>query len=783
MKDQTAKAIDVYVKIIEALEGTPEMDHELAIYNKVGDLYLKINQVNPAVEMYERAARRYVDSGLPNNAIALCNKILRNAPGRTPTYLMLGELMLLRGFGAEARQHFIEYAQRMAKSGKVVAAFKALKRFADASHANQEVRGMLTEQLEAAIKEDPENAGLARLYEEFTGRASTAVSVEVPEPEAASDLIFIDLDRKLGDDTGESAVETGSLEIEATAVSGEEAVVESGGSAGMEVLGVAELAEVEEDEVLDITPLQAGDRSEDIVGIDLDEVPVLETIGSDDETVGQIDDVGSLVDDTPPAAGRESVATSTEDVVFITNEPSAAVDEPSSVIDEPSSVISDGLSELDVPDLDLGGFGEPGAVPGEPDAQQEESDVHEAGGEEGKDILDEYLRGTGGYILDALPDAEDQVIEKLDAFPDVEVTDVPELPGAPERNVESLEALVAQSPDDAAVRREWAEMLLEGGDRDRGLDELDTALQAFERAEDWDGATSVANEILLLEPNSVPHLQKCVEFAYRRGDQSALVPAYVDLANGLFRSGAMGECRTVYERVLELDPENKDAKEGIATVEQFVPAPPAPAPPAPPDSAGPAQEPTAASVPAVAPVPATRRSSGFVDLGALILGGDEEKSARMIGKEERSGDEQRDFEVMLSQFKKGIEENIDEADAEAHYDLGVAFKEMGLLDEGIAEFQKALRSDDTRLQAAEALGLCFYEKGQLQVAATVMRRAVDTDPGGDDAKIGLLYWLGRCDEEQSKTEGALAYYERVFALDIKFQDVSKRVSALSKAQG
>jgi tetratricopeptide (TPR) repeat protein len=697
---------------------------------------------------------------------------------------MLGELMLLRGFGAEARQHFIEYAQRMAKSGKVVEAFKALKRFADASHASQEVRGMLTEQLEAAIKEDPQNAGLKRLYEEFTGRASTAVSVEVPEPEAAPDLIFIDLDREPGDDTGESAVETGSLEIDATAVSGDEAAVESGGSTGMEVLGVAELAEVEEDEVPDITPLHAGDLSEDVVGIDLDEVPVLETIGSDDETAGQMDDVGSLVDDTPPAAGEESAAVGpAEDVVFVTNDPVVAADETSSVADPPSSVDDEPSSaaDLDVPDLDLGGFGESGAVLGRPDAQQEESDAHEAGGEEGKDNLDEYLRGTGGYVLDDLTDAEDQVVEKFAAFPEVEVTDVPELPGAPERTVESLEALVAQSPDDAAVRREFAELLLEEGERDRGLDELDTALEAFEEAEDWDDATSVANEILLLEPNSVPHLQKCVEFAYRRGDQSQLVPAYVDLANGLFRSGAMEECRTVFERVLELDPENEDAKEGIATVAQFVPAPP--------DSARPAEEPTAAPAPAVAPapapapVPATRRSSGFVDLGALILGDDEEKSARMIGKEERSGDEQRDFEVMLSQFKKGIEENIDEADAEAHYDLGVAFKEMGLLDEGIAEFQKALRSDDTRLQAAEALGLCFYEKGQLQVAATVMRRAVDTDPSGDDAKIGLLYWLGRCDEEQSRAEGALAYYERVFALDIKFQDVSQRVSALSKAQG
>ena len=755
MKDQPAKAIDVYLKIIEGLEGTPDMDHELAVYNKVGDLYLKINQVNSAVEMYERAAHRYVDSGLPNNAIALCNKILRNAPGRTPTYLMLGELMLLRGFGAEARQHFVEYAQRMSKSGKVVEAFRALKKFADASRANPEVRSMLTEQLESAIKEDPENAGLAKLYEEFTGRASTAVVAEVQEPDDASSLIFIDLNDEPVDDTAESAVETESLEIEATAVAGDEAAVESGGGDEVEVLGVAELEEVEEDEAPDITPLDTGKPSEDIVGIEPEEVPVLETIGSDD--------VGSLVGDRPPAASEEDVVFVTNDPEVPADEPSAATDGQSAVTDVPSSVVSAPRAEFAGPDLDLGGFGEPGEAP------------HDTGMEDGKDNVDEYLRGTGGYILDSLPDADDQVIDKLEAFPDTDATDLPELPGGPERTVEFLEALVTESPDDGAVRREWAEMLLEKGERDRGLDELDTALQAFEDVEDWPSATSVANEILLLEPNSVPHLQKCVEFAYRAGDKSGLVPAYISLANGLFRSGAMEESRTVYVRVLKLDPENEEAKEGVATVEPFLPAPPA--------SADPAQEPAAASVPTKTPAPKASRSSGFVDLGDLILGDEREKSARMIGKEERLGDEQRDFQVMLSQFKKGIEENIDEADAEAHYDLGVAFKEMGLLEEAIGEFQKALRSDDTRLQAAEALGLCFYERGQLQVAATVMRRAVDTDPAGDDAKIGLLYWLGRCDEEQSKGAAALAYYERVFALDIKFQDVGERVDALSKAQG
>ena len=70
--------------------------------NKVGDLYLKNNEVNSAVEMYERAAHRYMESGLPNNAIDLCNKLLRYAPGRTANCLRQVELARERGVWPQA---------------------------------------------------------------------------------------------------------------------------------------------------------------------------------------------------------------------------------------------------------------------------------------------------------------------------------------------------------------------------------------------------------------------------------------------------------------------------------------------------------------------------------------------------------------------------------------------------------------------------------------------------------------------------------------------------------
>jgi len=82
---------------------------------------------------------------------------------------------------------------------------------------------------------------------------------------------------------------------------------------------------------------------------------------------------------------------------------------------------------------------------------------------------------------------------------------------------------------------------------------------------------------------------------------------------------------------------------------------------------------------------------------------------RIDRREPQGDDEQREFQEILEQFKRGIDENLDTDDYEAHYDLGVAFKEMGLLDEAIAEFQKALREPDGRLRTSEALGIAFYD--------------------------------------------------------------------------
>jgi tetratricopeptide (TPR) repeat protein len=105
---------------------------------------------------------------------------------------------------------------------------------------------------------------------------------------------------------------------------------------------------------------------------------------------------------------------------------------------------------------------------------------------------------------------------------------------------------------------------------------------------------------------------------------------------------------------------------------------------------------------------------------------------------------------------------------------------MGLMDEAVAEFQKALRGTSNRVRAYEALGQCFMEKEQFQVASSVLTRAVALGEGDDHHLVGVLYLLGRATEALDKNGAALDYYQRVFAVDIEFRDVAERISAIER---
>jgi tetratricopeptide (TPR) repeat protein len=332
-----------------------------------------------------------------------------------------------------------------------------------------------------------------------------------------------------------------------------------------------------------------------------------------------------------------------------------------------------------------------------------------------------------------------------------------ELPSADPVMLQLNDAMAAADFDSrvqpGSTLREWAHHLLDAGDREGGLRGLEAALLQLETESRWEEALAVCADLVRLDPAAIPRYQKQVELAYYAGRRPVLVSAYVELADALLRAGAIEHAAQVYHRVLDHDEANPAARSALAVLEPE-PVAQAAAPAAPPEE--------------------------FVDLGALILGEEQPRDTRMrSGRLTQTQDEDQAFQEALADFKRGIEANLDAEDFQAHYDLGIAFKEMGLVDEAIAEFQKALRSSEGRLRTSEQLGIAFFEQGQYGIAEAVLRRAVNGLPGSEDEKIGLLYWLGRALESQGRGREALPLYEQALAVDIRFLDVRERAKRLA----
>jgi len=169
----------------------------------------------------------------------------------------------------------------------------------------------------------------------------------------------------------------------------------------------------------------------------------------------------------------------------------------------------------------------------------------------------------------------------------------------------------------------------------------------------------------------------------------------------------------------------------------------------------------------------------YIDLGEFLTGDDEKETTRFRVQETApTGDEDRDFAELLSQFKSKVQEHLPPEDAAAHYDLGLAFKEMGLTDEAIGEFQIALRAGHMRLRVYEELGQCFLEKEQYNVAEKVLRRALDLKFDDELELLGVYYHLGRAYEALGRRDEARDAYERVLGMDINFGDVTDRLARL-----
>lgn len=389
----------------------------------------------------------------------------------------------------------------------------------------------------------------------------------------------------------------------------------------------------------------------------------------------------------------------------------------------------------------------------------------------------------------------------------------------------SPEAVTEKPPEDWAVSVELGELLLDIGSTQEATEQFHRAAEGYFNSGDLGKAQGLYRRISELQPLEIRTRQKLVEIALKRDIREEIIEAYLGLAECLLRRDRKEQSASVYHKVLELDPKNEAALENLSVL---APQPQAAVSPAreqaPPPKAAPAagtpplKEPAplapsllvgeAAASEVVTPPPVAAPEKPKEPLAPSLLGQERppeagepiESEKVMLGREIVEGgrkshvkfavteneptaaaEEALSISDIIEEFKEGVFKTVSQEDFASHYDLGIAYKEMGLLEESIMEFQIAAKGEAEKLKSLEMLGICFLDKEEPQFAIRQFEQGLAVPGHPPEAYLGLHYYHATACERLGDLEGAVKHLDEVYLVDAKFMDAAARLKSL-KAQ-
>jgi pilus assembly protein FimV len=141
---------------------------------------------------------------------------------------------------------------------------------------------------------------------------------------------------------------------------------------------------------------------------------------------------------------------------------------------------------------------------------------------------------------------------------------------------------------------------------------------------------------------------------------------------------------------------------------------------------------------------------------------------------------EQSLEEIVEGFKKGVAEHLSPTDYDTHFNLGIAYREMGLLDEAIGEFQVAAKDPGHLVLCCSMLGLCFLDKGLPELAVKWYRRGLEAHGLGEEDHLGLLYDLGCAYLAVDDQDNAYKAFVELYGINNAYRDVVARIEELGR---
>jgi len=790
-KGQIDNAIEEWQKLIA------ETPNDGNIYNTIGDLYLKKNAIKEAVAVYFKAANAFHEAGFALKTIAVYKKIIKLAPERREACLKLAELNAERGLIGNAIEDYLNIAKQYTKEGDVAGALNVYRKIADLDPSNTHIRVKIGE---LCIKEDLKSEAV----EEYLKAAEVLQSQSKAREAEEIYQRALQLDPKnekaqagIAGLSGTAPIEPVHQETDPLSHVDDLISVNQFGEAEQILRDAIKTSRKPKyQEKLAYLLLQRKDTeaafqefeslvkywnekkkyetSEKLLGdflnVNPDHIPAMVLLAAGYEQSGQ-----------------KGLALETyEKLIKLCLERGDKLE---------AKRFYHRLAELDPRHRLIKKLA--------PEFEEKETAVEEIirpGKREPDKPKAPIVHMDPEQIQGHLTEAE--VYLKY---------------GLTNKAIEQLEAILTGDPENLAAHTQLKEIYKSENVISKAVQECLALAEIYKKAGDNSQHQAMVDEALKLDPNNQfaqveqnrrEQIEVDVPEALEAAppildvspppEPSPVVEAdqtVVDLlaeADFYVQQGLLEEAKKIYRKIINLNPENTQAQvklAEIATEEELnkeiesisvdaavnesvrqggreeLAGPPAGL-----------HQPPMEEAAAPSSTPASSEEEGFIDLTQILKEDLEEKEEEPVQDKEAAGMEE--FDQIFREFQKGVQEQFGEEDYETHYNLGIAYKEMGLINEAIGEFQLSIRGTERFMDSCSMLATCYQVKGMNKLAIDQLTKALEDPRCDSQSAQWLRYELGLLYEKDGKQDQAYEQLLEVYRTDRNFRDVKSRLETL-----
>ncbi|MCC7203268.1 MAG: tetratricopeptide repeat protein [Nitrospirae bacterium] len=735
VRGQIQKAVEEWKKLIT---DTP---NDANIYNTIGDLCLKY-QVSEqgkgeAISNYVKAAEIFESSGFALKAIAVYKKVLKIAPSRKDIYIKLGNLNCERGLIGNAREDYLVAAKLHTQEGQIREALDVYRKIADLDPSNLNVRLKIAD---IFMKEGLNSEAI----EEYNKVASA--HLQAGRKEDAESLYKLIL--RVEPNDASATLNIGKLRLE-------------DGYCDEAIAYVRKALENSPDSedafsllIDSYNKAKKYDEAEELINKHINDYP--DQIGCREKLASILLNRGEL-----QRAAEEYLNLSKEYLSRHNIEKAYGFAEKTIGISPELVSAHEILFEMSL-------------------SSGNKDTIEHKGLFLAKYYFDRGDKSKAGYYFKKILEVNPFSAEAKDGLSNIEPVNESEIPapvvlpetadisnhitsadaymkyGLVEKAVNELKSALSIDPDNKIAHSRLKDVYKTTGDLEKAIDECLILSEIYESEGDGDRIAELIQEAAVINPSD----RRIQEYRDRMTPSAQVdVSELLEEAEFYAQQGMNDEAVNVYEKILHADPDNQEAKAKLLRLKGSQPEIVRPA--------------------ADAGSKDKAVSSPFFDLGEALKESETEEPVRTFTQED--GPATRSFEELFQEFQEGIRSQLSSEDYETHYNLGIAYKEMGLFQEAIEEFRLCLPGEHRIIDASFMIALCCKEIGQYSEAAEVLKKAAQSPQFNDRNHLVVKYELGALLEMSGKKEDALSVFNEIHDTDATYRDVSEKVMTLQKS--